>query len=78
MLEKQDLTIARQVLEEGRALIIAANKWDAVDDRQEALQKLRDRILRSLPQAKGVPVMTISALKRAAGRLAAGHGLRRL
>lgn len=63
MLEKQDLTIARQVLDEGRALIIAANKWDAVEDRQEALQKLRDRILRSLPQAKGVPVMTVSALK---------------
>ena len=63
MLEKQDLTIARQVLEEGRALIIAANKWDAVDDRQEALQKLRDRILRSLPQAKGVPVTTVSALR---------------
>ncbi len=63
MLEKQDLTIARQVLEEGRALIIAANKWDAVEDRQDALQKLRDRILRSLPQAKGVPVMTVSALK---------------
>ncbi len=63
MLEKQDLTIARQVLEEGRALIIAANKWDAVDDREEQLQKLRDRILRSLPQAKGIPVITVSALR---------------
>ena len=63
MLEKQDLTIARQVLDEGRAMIIAANKWDAVDDRQDALQKLRDRIIRSLPQAKGVPVLTVSALK---------------
>ncbi len=36
MLEKQDLTIARQVVEEGRALIIAANKWDAVEDKNAA------------------------------------------
>ncbi|MEC9167707.1 MAG: ribosome biogenesis GTPase Der, partial [Pseudomonadota bacterium] len=37
MLEKQDLTIARMVIEEGRALVIAANKWDAVTDREQAL-----------------------------------------
>lgn len=61
MLEKQDLTIARQVLDEGRALIIAANKWDIVEDRNAALQKLRDRIQTSLPQAKGIPVVTVSA-----------------
>lgn len=63
MLEKQDLTIARQVIEEGRALVIVANKWDAVDDKQEALDKLHDRIMTSLPQVKGVPVVTISALR---------------
>lgn len=63
MLEKQDLTIARQVLEEGRALIIVANKWDAVTDHKEAMERLRDRVEKSLPQVRGIPVVTISALK---------------
>jgi GTP-binding protein len=61
-LEKQDLTIARWVEEEGRALVIAANKWDAVPDKPAAKRKLRDRIEMSLPQVKGVPVVTVSAL----------------
>jgi GTP-binding protein len=63
MLEKQDLTIARQVVDEGRALVIAANKWDAVKDRKGASRKLRDRLQTSLPQVRGVPVVTISALE---------------
>ena len=62
MMEKQDLTIARQTIEEGRALVVAANKWDAVTDREEALQSLRDRLQTSLPQVRGVPVITLSAL----------------
>ena len=61
-LEKQDLTIARLVEEEGRALIIAANKWDAVADKAAAKRRLRDRIEASLPQVKGLPVVTVSAL----------------
>ncbi|MFT6580080.1 MAG: GTP-binding protein [Alphaproteobacteria bacterium] len=61
MLEKQDLTIARQTIDEGRALIIAANKWDIVGDKKEALDRLRDRIEKSLPQVKGIPVITLSA-----------------
>ena len=61
LLEKQDLTIARQVIDEGRALIIAANKWDAVEDKQETLTKLRERLQISLTQLKGVPVVTLSA-----------------
>jgi GTPase len=63
MLEKQDLTIARLVIEEGRALIIAANKWDAVENSKEAMQHLRDRMQTSLPQVRGIPVVTISALR---------------
>ena len=59
--EKQDLTIAREVLEEGRALVIAANKWDAVADPDATLKALGDRIERSLPQARGIPLVTISA-----------------
>ena len=63
MLEKQDLTIARQVIDEGRAMVIVANKWDAIKDKGEALQRLSDRIQTSLPQVKGIPVVSISALK---------------
>jgi GTP-binding protein len=63
LLEKQDLTIARHVVEEGRALVIAANKWDLVKDRKAALKALRERLEDSLPQVRGVPVVTLSALK---------------
>ncbi len=62
MLEKQDLTIARHVVEEGRALVLAANKWDLVRDRGGARRRLADRLERSLPQARGAPVLTLSAL----------------
>jgi len=61
MLEKQDLTIARLVLEEGRALVIAANKWDTIKDKTEALKKLKARVAASLPQAQGVALVTLSA-----------------
>lgn len=63
MLEKQDLTIARQVIDEGRALVIAVNKWDLIADKKEARQKLADRLERSLPQVRGIPIVTLSALK---------------
>ncbi|CAA7615506.1 ribosome biogenesis GTPase Der [Magnetospirillum sp. SS-4] len=62
ILDKQDLTIARLVVEEGRALVIAINKWDMVDDPQTAMKRLRDRLETSLPQAKGVATVTLSAL----------------
>lgn len=62
-LEKQDLTIARTVVEEGRALVIALNKWDAVEDRAVALRQVQDRLERSFPQTKGIPVVTLSALE---------------
>jgi len=63
MLERQDLTIARNVVEEGRALILAANKWDIVEDKQAALRQLRDRIQTSLPQVREIPYITVSALR---------------
>ncbi len=63
LLEKQDLTIARQVVDEGRALIIAANKWDLVKDGKAALKALHEKLEVSLPQVRGVPVVTISALE---------------
>ena len=64
ILDKQDLTIARHAAEEGRALLLAVNKWDLVDDHAAALARLRDRLETSLPQLRGLPVVTISALKR--------------
>jgi len=63
ILDRQDLFIARMVLEEGRALVIAVNKWDAVGDRQAALQTLKDKLESQLPQARGVRWTTISALR---------------
>lgn len=63
VLDKQDLTIARQVLDEGRALIIALNKWD-IANRKEALDKLNYKLKTSLTQAEGIPTVTISALKK--------------
>lgn len=63
VLDKQDLTIARQVIDEGRALVIAVNKWD-IANRSEALQRLNDKLQTSLTQVTGVPTVTISALKR--------------
>jgi GTP-binding protein len=61
-LEKQDLTIARTATEEGRALVIALNKWDLVEDKEAVLRALRDRLEASLPQVKGVPCVALSAL----------------
>ncbi|MCR9212636.1 MAG: ribosome biogenesis GTPase Der [Proteobacteria bacterium] len=60
--EKQDLTIASHVIEEGRALVLAVNKWDTVRDRQGALKVIRDRLSISLPQVRGIPIITFSAL----------------
>jgi len=62
VLEKQDLTIARKVIDEGRALVIAINKWD-IANRKEALDQLNYKLKTSLTQVEGVPTVTISALK---------------
>lgn len=59
---RQDLTIANLVAEEGRALVLAANKWDAVADRAAALARLRDRVTASLAQLHGVLLVPVSGL----------------
>ena len=69
-LERQDLTIANLVAEEGRALVLALNKWDAATDRDAALKRLRERLETSLPQLSGIGLVPVSAL--------AGSGLDRL
>lgn len=61
-LDKQDLQIASHVLDEGRALVLAINKWDAVDDRTRIRQEFMDRLERSLSQLPDIPVVSISAL----------------
>jgi GTP-binding protein len=61
MLEKQDLTIARMIEDEGRAIVIAVNKWDLIEDKPKALEKLRDRLQISLPQLAGIVPVPISA-----------------
>ena len=63
-LERQDLAIADHVIREGRALIIAMNKWDEVGDRQEILDGLDYKLDTSLPQVKRIPVVTMSALHK--------------
>jgi len=59
--EKQDLQIANLIAQEGRALVIAVNKWDLVRERQQRLAELREMCQRLLPQVKGVSLVTVSA-----------------
>ena len=59
-LEAQDLRIAGQVLEEGRALIIAINKWDVAENPPRLLNGIRTALDDGLAQVKGLPVLTVS------------------
>jgi len=68
--ERQDLQIADLVIREGRAPIIAFNKWDLVEDRQETLERLHEACTRLLPQVRGLRAVPVSA--------ATGQGIERL
>ncbi len=59
-LEVQDLKIADRVLQEGRALIIALNKWDVAMEGSSLYQGVRAALDEGLAQVKGVPLLTIS------------------
>lgn len=61
-LEKQDLQIAGHVIDEGRALVIAVNKWDLVKEKSEMLEDIKHKLGKSLGQVKGVEFATISAI----------------
>src|SRR5437763_3793352 len=61
-LERQDLTIANLAAEEGRALVLALNKWDAVGEREAVLKRVRERLETGLPQLQGVPLVPVSGL----------------
>ena len=58
----QDLQIAGLIEREGRACVIALNKWDAVADRAAARRAVSERLEESLAQMKGIPVVALSAL----------------
>ena len=60
-LESQDLRIADQVLEEGRALVIALNKWDVADNASSLFNGVKAALEEGLSQLKGVPLLTVSA-----------------
>lgn len=60
-LEHQDLSIGELATEEGRAIVIAVNKWDLVEEKQKVLKQLFDKIAIGLAQVPGVAVIPISA-----------------
>ncbi|WP_296477970.1 ribosome biogenesis GTPase Der [Roseinatronobacter sp.] len=68
--EQQDLRIADFAETEGRAVVIAVNKWDIEENKQEKLKALRVGFEKLLPQLRGAPLVTVSAIT--------GKGLDRL
>ncbi|HVM22184.1 MAG TPA: ribosome biogenesis GTPase Der [Sphingomicrobium sp.] len=61
-LEAQDLKIASQVIEEGRALIIALNKWDVADNASSLFNGVKAALGEGLAQLRDVPLLTVSAI----------------
>ncbi len=59
--EQQDLRIADLAEREGRAVILAINKWDIEDQKQQKLKDLKESFERLLPQLRGAPLITVSA-----------------
>ncbi len=59
--EQQDLRIADLAEREGRAVVVAVNKWDAETEKQDKLKQLKEAFNRLLPQLRGAPLVTISA-----------------
>jgi GTP-binding protein len=68
--EKQDLQIVDLCLREGRAAVLAFNKWDLVEDQQAVLADLREKTERLLPQARGIRAVPMSGQT--------GYGLEKL
>jgi GTPase len=60
-LEHQDLKIASMVLEEGRALMIAINKWDVAENPSGLFNGIRGALDEGLAQVRGVPLLAVSA-----------------
>ncbi len=65
ILDKQDIQIADHVLKEGRALVLAVNKWDLVkgdEKKKETIEFIKYRLQTSLAQVRHIPSVSISAL----------------
>jgi GTP-binding protein len=60
-LESQDLRIASQIIEEGRALIIAINKWDVAENASALFNGIKAALAEGLAQLRDVPLLTVSA-----------------
>ncbi|MFL6754309.1 MAG: ribosome biogenesis GTPase Der [Sphingomicrobium sp.] len=60
-LEAQDLKIASQVIEEGRGLIIALNKWDVAENASSLFNGVKAALAEGLAQLRDVPLLTVSA-----------------
>jgi GTP-binding protein len=60
-IERQDLALADLVAREGRAVVLALSKWDAVEEKQKTLAEVNSDLEDVLPEIRGVPVVTLSA-----------------
>ena len=60
-MEGQDLSIANQAEKEGKALIIALNKWDLISDKNSFMVNFRKKLENSLPQSRGIRFVPVSA-----------------
>ncbi len=60
-LEAQDLRIADRIFEEGRAMVIALNKWDVAEDQSKLFNGVRAALDEGFSQVRGVPLLTVSA-----------------
>lgn len=63
-LEHQDLTIANYVIDQGRSLVIAINKWDLIRNKRDYEIELAYQLEKYLPQVTGVPVVYLSAIDK--------------
>jgi len=62
-IERQDLTLCDLVAREGRAVVLALSKWDAVEDKAGTLREVNSKMEDVLPEIRGVPVVTLSAMQ---------------
>ncbi len=61
-LDRQDKVLANLVAREGRALVVALNKWDLVENKNEVLKEVEDMLDLDMPEIRGVQLVTFSAL----------------
>jgi len=63
LFEKQDLTIAGHIIDEGRAMVVVVNKWDLVKEKEATLEELKHQLSTQLAQVRDIPIVTVSAIK---------------